>query len=164
MRIFCIRILISLEFSTKNIMLDDYLINKGFHKVPLERNTVGQLTCTIYHDDKPYIVIVDTGASSTILDISLLKVSDIRFEQAGFAGGGLGTSQAEVFQLPGNGIKIGKMIISDIQPFAMDISHVNQSLKERNANRVDGILGSDILSKFHAIIDYKSNGLYLLNH
>ena len=42
-----------------------------------------------------------------------------------------------------------------------DLSHVNQALENHNADQVHGIIGADMLEKGKAVIDYKSNCLYL---
>jgi hypothetical protein len=41
------------------------------------------------------------------------------------------------------------------------MSHINHALNEKKINSVDGIIGADILKKSKAILDYKSNKLYL---
>jgi hypothetical protein len=41
------------------------------------------------------------------------------------------------------------------------MNHINKSLSEREVQKVDGIIGADILKKGKAIIDYEKNRLYL---
>jgi hypothetical protein len=41
------------------------------------------------------------------------------------------------------------------------MNHINKALGEKQIDTVDGIIGADILKKSKAIIDYKSNKLYL---
>ena len=42
-----------------------------------------------------------------------------------------------------------------------DMSHINNILKDKKTDTVDGILGSDILKEFNAIINYKKKLLTL---
>jgi hypothetical protein len=42
-----------------------------------------------------------------------------------------------------------------------DMSHINKTLKEKEIEFVDGIIGADVLIKSKAILDYKSNKLYI---
>ena len=42
-----------------------------------------------------------------------------------------------------------------------DMSFINKTLKEHGATSVNGIIGSDLLKKGKAIIDYSENKLYL---
>jgi hypothetical protein len=44
---------------------------------------------------------------------------------------------------------------------SFDMSHINKTLKEKEIEFVDGIIGADVLKKSKAILDYKSNKLYL---
>jgi hypothetical protein len=41
------------------------------------------------------------------------------------------------------------------------MSHINHALNEKKINSVSGIIGGDILKKSKAILNYKSNKLYL---
>jgi hypothetical protein len=42
-----------------------------------------------------------------------------------------------------------------------DMSHINKTFNEKEVESVDGIIGADVLKKSKAILDYKSNKLYL---
>ena len=42
-----------------------------------------------------------------------------------------------------------------------DMSHINKTFNEKEIESVDGIIGADLLKKSIAILDYKSNKLYL---
>ena len=41
------------------------------------------------------------------------------------------------------------------------MSHINKTFNEKEIEPVDGIIGADLLKKSKAILDYKSNKLYL---
>ena len=42
-----------------------------------------------------------------------------------------------------------------------DMRHINNTFKEKEIESVDGIIGADVLKKSNAILDFKSNTLYL---
>ena len=42
-----------------------------------------------------------------------------------------------------------------------DMSHINKTFNDKEIESVDGIIGADLLKKSKAILDYKSNKLYL---
>ena len=48
-----------------------------------------------------------------------------------------------------------------INLITFDMSHINNALSEKKIDSIDGIIGADILKKSKAILDYKSNKLYL---
>jgi hypothetical protein len=41
------------------------------------------------------------------------------------------------------------------------MNHINTALSEKKINPIDGIIGADILKKSKAVLDYKTNKLYL---
>ena len=41
------------------------------------------------------------------------------------------------------------------------MNHINNALSEKQIDSIDGIIGADVLKKSRAILDYKSNKLYL---
>ena len=59
-----------------------------------------------------------------------------------------------------NTIQIGKWE-DKINIITFDMNHINNSLSEKKIDPIDGIMGADILKKSKAILDYKSNKLYL---
>ena len=60
-----------------------------------------------------------------------------------------------------NNIKIGKWVKKNISIVLFDMSFINKTLVDQGAERVNGIIGSDLLKKGKAIIDYSSNKLFL---
>ena len=42
-----------------------------------------------------------------------------------------------------------------------DMTHINDSLKEKEISELDGIIGSDILNQFNACINYKKKEITL---
>ena len=49
----------------------------------------------------------------------------------------------------------------DFEILLFDMSHINNSLNEKEIKAVDGIIGGDILNEFKAIIDYNNKTLTL---
>ncbi|HET6225081.1 MAG TPA: clan AA aspartic protease, partial [Bacteroidia bacterium] len=69
------------------------------------------------------------------------------------SGLGTNTMQSQIAML--KKIKIGEVEIEDYKAVLLDLSHVNHSYDQINIGAIDGVLGSDILLKYHAIIDYE---------
>ena len=104
--------------------------------------------------------ILDTGASSSCICTSLEDkfkvISEENKEKASSA-----TSQMKHTKISrSNAIQIGKWN-SKTSLITFDMSHINTALSEKKINPIDGIIGADILKKSKAILDYKSNKLYL---
>ena len=45
--------------------------------------------------------------------------------------------------------------------YLMDISYINSEFRKSHARQVDGVLGTDFLDKYGAVIDYAQQRLYL---
>ena len=106
----------------------------------------------------PATLIVDTGASHTILSSELLQVRPLSLEHAdaptkgsgyvGSAGWAKATVEVGAFTWPDQRV----LVMSDFQ----DISN---NMKRR----IDGILGEDVLKEFASVvIDFKHHRLVLL--
>jgi hypothetical protein len=104
--------------------------------------------------------ILDTGASNSCICSSLENnfniISKKTIEKASSA-----TSEINNTKISKNNtIQIGKWE-NKINLIIFDMSHINHALDEKKINPIDGIIGADILKKSKAILDYKSNKLYL---
>ena len=52
-------------------------------------------------------------------------------------------------------------LVAGLDLVLFDLRHVNDALINHKAEKVQGIIGADILKKGNAIIDYKSMSLFL---
>ena len=138
-------------------------LDKRYHKIPLKRNTVGQFILAIKFGTRAFNVILDTGASSTVLDLESVRDSGIPLKKVEMTGGGVGTAEAPIFVMPNEDISINGLQIRVSSIYAMDLGHVNASLIQRASDKVQGVMGCDILTANEAIIDCKNNALYLLS-
>ena len=104
--------------------------------------------------------ILDTGASNSCICSSLENnfniISKETIEKASSA-----TSEINNTKISKNNtIQIGKWK-NKINLITFDLCYINQALNEKKIDSVSGIIGADILKKSKAILDYKSNKLYL---
>ena len=143
-----------------SITLNKFLKKSGYCSVKL-----------IFLETKHYLIdakvngdggrfILDTGASNSCICISLEDkfkvISQKSKEKASSA-----TSQMTHTKISkSNTIQIGKWE-DKINIITFDMNHINNSLSEKKIDPIDGIMGADILKKSKAILDYKSNKLYL---
>jgi hypothetical protein len=120
--------------------------NEGFH-----------LLAKIYINHKVARVIIDTGASKTVFDKTRIEkfVKERNFHVHEKMSSGLGTNTMQSQLAILKRIKIGAVEIEDYKAVLLDLSHVNQSYEQINLAAIDGVLGSDILLKYHAVIDYE---------
>ena len=143
-----------------SITLNKFLKSEGYSSIKL-----------MFLETKHYLIeakvngikgrfILDTGASNSCICTSLEDkfkvISKESKEKASSA-----TSQMTHTKISkSNTIQIGKWE-DKINIITFDMNHINNSLSEKKIDPIDGIMGADILKKSKAILDYKSNKLYL---
>ena len=108
-------------------------------------------------------VIVDTGASKSVFDKTRIEkyVADKTFEKHDSLSSGLGTNTMTSELVTIKKLKIGELEIDNYKTILLDLSHVNNSYEQIGLKYIDGVLGSDILLKYNAVIDYKKKILKL---
>ena len=104
--------------------------------------------------------ILDTGASNSCICSSLENnfniISKETIEKASSA-----TSEIINTKISKkNTIQIGNWK-NTINLITFDMSYINHALNDKKIDSISGIIGADILKKSRAILDYKSNKLYL---
>ena len=143
-----------------SITLNKFLKRKGYSSVKL-----------IFLETKHYLIeakvngvsgrfILDTGASNSCVCTSLENnfniISQETIEKASSATNEISNTKIS----KNNTIQIGKWE-NKTNLITFDMSHINHALSEKKIGSVSGIIGADILKKSKAILDYKSNKLYL---
>jgi hypothetical protein len=127
--------------------------------IPFEVNRVfGAILIKAQVNKQPATLIVDTGSRHTILSSELLRVcpralehTDVPAKGSGLVGSA-GWAKATV--------EVGTVIWLDRRVLVMnDFRDISNSMKQR----VDGILGEDVLKEFSlVVIDFKHQRLVLL--
>jgi hypothetical protein len=112
---------------------------------------------------KPCRLLLDTGASKTVFDkdrvLQYTTKSKVKSNKSKSVG--LGVSEMETFAVTLNDVKAGKLSIKKLAVAVLEIGHVNLTYSHLNLPQIDGVLGSDFLMKYNAVIDYKSSTLKL---
>ncbi|MCC2598615.1 aspartyl protease family protein [Sphingobacterium sp. FBM7-1] len=114
--------------------------------------------------DKPFKMVLDTGASKTVLDKTTLLQSGIPEEKimnTNIISTGLGTNSMESFILELPTFEIGTWKIKKFVTAVLDLSTVNYAYEQMNFQPVIGVLGGDILFSYAARIDYQKRVLTL---
>ncbi len=126
--------------------------NEGFH-----------LLVKLSINRKVAKIIIDTGASKTVFDKTRIErfVTARNFDVHEKMSSGLGTNTMQSHTTFLKKITIGKLEILNYNAVLLDLSHVNNSYEQIGLSPVDGVLGSDILKHYHAVIDYEKKTLKL---
>jgi predicted aspartyl protease len=104
-------------------------------------------------------LLVDTGASKTVFDrkhvLKVAKESKIKALETKSVG--LGASEVETQMVKLKELKFGRMKVEKMEVAVLDLSHVNHSYNLLELPQIDGVLGSDFLMKYKAVINYKKS-------
>ncbi len=108
-------------------------------------------------------LLIDTGASKTVFDkklvLKFVKQDKLRVNKSKSVG--LGTSDVETKIVELSKLQFGTMKVKEIEIAVLDLSHVNHSYKQIKLPKIDGVLGSDFLMKYKAVINFPKATLEL---
>ena len=109
-------------------------------------------------------LLIDTGASQTIFDSNLkpeIPAAEIQGAEIQSAGINAGELNCNIGCI--KNFQLGEMKLENWTVVMIDLTHVNNLYKKITDKRVAGLIGSDFLLKYKAIIDYKKMELVLRN-
>jgi hypothetical protein len=143
------------------LFLQNLIMRKKTYEVPLELLSIKDegyhLFIKMKVNRKEVRMLLDTGASRTVFDVSSLKAihDKVEMEANEDPATGLGSNTVENFVAFLDVINIGGLKIRNYQFGALDLSHVNESYSRIDAAPIAGVFGSDLLYMCKAIINYK---------
>ena len=141
--------------------LATFLHDAGYQRVPLTRSGVGHFHAAGSLNGRPVDILLDTGASSTVVSVAVAREHGITLNKLDVRGGGAGGANLEIHALVGATLSLGEVQPRPRALLAMDLTHVNQSLAAKGEAPVDVVLGADVFEAGAAVIDYGSSSLFL---
>jgi predicted aspartyl protease len=105
---------------------------------------------------KPFTLVLDTGASKTAFDKTLLLQANKKalINDSDMLSTGLGTNTMASFTATIHDMRIGRLKIPQFQVAVLDLSTINIAYGQLGHPQVLGVLGGDILMQYKAVIDY----------
>lgn len=100
-------------------------------------------------------LIIDTGASKTVFDQKFVEsfITDLQdVDDKNSSGINAMITKATFGIIPE--IRFGALEIKNYQSLLLDLSHVNTLYKKITNKHVAGLIGSDFLVQYEAVIDY----------
>ena len=143
-----------------SITLNKFLKSEGYSSVKL-----------IFLETKHYLIeakvngikgrfILDTGASNSCICTSLEDKFKVLSKESKEKASSANSEMIHTRISKSNAFKISKWE-DKINLISFDMNHINNALSQKKVPPIDGIVGADILKKSKAILDCKSNKLYL---
>lgn len=129
------------------------------HSIPLD---IIELETGNYHvfinlkvDGKLCRVLVDTGASKTVFDtkrvLRFVKEDKIKSHESKSVGLGVSDMETNIVNL--HNLAFKKFMRKKMEVAILPLGHVNTTYELLKIPLIDGVLGSDFLVKYDAIID-----------
>ena len=108
-------------------------------------------------------MLLDTGASRTVFDLETIKAihDGIELEENEDNATGLGTDSVKNFVATIEKLELGTIKLNKYEAGIIDLSHVNTSYSKIDIPPIAGVLGSDLLVAFGAVINYEKKVLKL---
>ena len=143
-----------------SITLNKYLKDSGYVSVKLNflKTKHYLIECKVNSIEGKFIL--DSGASNSCVCNSLEKKFKLESKKNTIKASSANSEITNTKISKNNIIQIGKWE-STKNLLTFDMSHINKTFNEKGIESVDGIVGADLLKKSKAILDFKSNKLYL---
>ena len=147
----------------KGAPLAEWLAGQGYDRVDLKRSAVGHFEIEAQVNGNPVHMIIDTGASHTVLDAGVAKglgvtVTPVKGEAKGpcMSGtmGPLGDARLDE-------LRLDAFTMESLSVAVLDLSDTNTALDQAGSTAIGGILGADFLHRTAAVIEYADKRLYL---
>ncbi len=108
-------------------------------------------------------MLIDTGATLTVLDINrtktIFKSPEIKIYDKFFMG--IGTSKIDTYSMHIKAVKLGDCSLENLEVILIDMENINKAYAAFDLPRIDGIIGGDVLQKYKAVINYEKSILEL---
>lgn len=134
---------------------------EGYGSIALTRLKTGHLMLQASVNGVPGRFVLDTGAGRSVIEASrstkfrLARIDDATGVAIG-AGGNVPLRMSH-----GNRLQIGRYVDFGFTAYLMPLQHVNLAFLRRGQERIDGVIGADVLRSGAAVIDYAGARLYL---
>ncbi len=116
------------------------------------------LLTSILINGKKALVIIDTGASRSVFDETRIVdfIGHSNLAEHDKLSSGLGTNTMTSKKVMLEKLALNGLVLNHYEATILTLHHVNQSYQKIGLAPIDGILGGDILTDYHAVIDYKT--------
>ena len=145
--------------------LEAFLIRSGYVPRSLRLNSTGHLILRASHSGRSLSLVLDTGAGQSCLSQSVAEHMALSLEESDDIAAGIGGSLSEgcnnIAHTQLDLLRFGDFEINDMNFAVIDLSYINKAINNIGEADIDGIIGSDLLLKHDAVIDYTSKKLYI---
>lgn len=126
--------------------------------VELEDNSFHIITPAEINGTSGYLII-DTGASVTVIDQNLLPEDATQVNPIEMQSGSVIGQINDIQIVQAENFKIGAVMLPKIQVAVINLDYVNEMYEKHLKRKIIGLLGCDFCIKHRAVIDYENKAL-----
>ncbi|MFK7951795.1 MAG: retropepsin-like aspartic protease [Ekhidna sp.] len=141
--------------------LESYLTKDDYVKLELKKMSSGHLHIFGKLNGVNGNFILDTGAGATVIEEKNKEKFHMQTKESKEQATGAGGTGMQMQNSEKNNLKIEKLELKEINLMLMNLDHVNNAFESMGLEKIDGVIGADILTVNKAIIDYSNLVLYL---
>jgi clan AA aspartic protease (TIGR02281 family) len=147
--------------ATVSAAINSVLRDQGYVGIPTRRLRSGHYQAMAQVDGQRLSLIIDSGASTSILDNASAVRLGVPLRGSRTRVSGLGARAQRALSATLDDVRLGALRIDSLAVVVLDLSHVNESLSDEGIELADGVLGADLLAERRAVFDFTSGVLYL---
>lgn len=133
----------------------------GFRPIALRPSAVGHFHASGTLNGQPVEILIDTGASGSVVDRSWAEAQQLKLVPVSQTAGGVGGAALAAARVENVQLAIEGMPLPGASVVAIDLGSVSAQLKARGVTPPQVVIGVDILRRWRAVIDYATNTLWL---
>lgn len=137
-----------------------FMAARGYVRLPLRRSVLGHLHTDGMLNGRPVEVLVDTGASATVVSMAMVQEIGLRATRLDIEGGGAG-GLLDQYLVEGAVLRFESLTPRLAELAGTDLMHLNKPLRAKGGADVAVILGADVFEAHGAVIDYFTDSLFL---
>lgn len=113
---------------------------------------------------KKILFLIDTGASKSVIDQSFIETNfpNRKIKETTHQTTGLGANIPNSSFIRMQRVQLGDIKIGSVQFALLDLDVVNSAYSMAGLEKVEAIIGGDVLKKYKCVIDY-NNEILILN-
>jgi clan AA aspartic protease (TIGR02281 family) len=147
--------------TTSSSAINSVLRDRGYVGIPTRRLKSGHYQAMAEVDGQRLSLIIDSGASTSILDNGSAVRLGLSLRRSRTRVSGLGAPAQRALSARLDDVRLGALRLDSLPVMVLDLSHVNQSLQDEGIELADGVIGADFLAERQAVLDFTSGVLYL---
>ena len=148
-------------FKLKNKLLKEFFEKNNFFRAKLHFLASNHYKVLAKINNQKGWFIIDTGASITFISDKLINKFNLKIDQKKEDAQGAGKEKIKTQISKKNILQVGVKKFNNYTIGIIDLDPINSAFKLANLDKVDGVIGADLLKRGNAIIDYQKNYIYL---